>query len=68
MNDDDTTPKTGTGAPPDWAEMAAQLDALSQALFDAAAHVPDEIEAQIVELQAITLRHYGHALRVYAED
>ncbi len=51
----------------DWRALAARLEDLHQALMDAAKDAPDEMEEQIVELQAISLRHVAHHLRYLAD-
>ena len=51
----------------DWRAFARRLEDLHEELMAAAADAPNEIEEQIVELQAISLRHVAHHLRYLAD-
>lgn len=52
-------------APPDWQAFADRLESLSEELLTAADALEDDMDNQIVQLQAVTLRHYAHHLREY---
>jgi hypothetical protein len=57
----------GKPKPPDWTDLSDRLYAMSEELFAVAEFAPDEMETQLVELQAITVRHYGHLIRDFAD-
>lgn len=50
----------------DWQDLAARLDGLSEELMAAADALTDDMDNQIVQLQAVTLRHYAHHIREYS--
>jgi hypothetical protein len=52
----------------DWRALAGELEALHEALMTAAPDAPDEIEEQIVELHAISIRHIAHHLHHLADE
>lgn len=58
----DTTSPAQNGAP-DWTGLADRLDNLSEEVMAAADSLADDLDNQIVQLQAVTLRHYAHHLR-----
>lgn len=51
---------------PDWQALADRLDALSEDIMSAADALGDDMDNQIVQLQAVTLRHYAHHLREFS--
>ena len=51
----------------DWRAFAGRLEALHADLMAAAADAPNEIEEQLVELHAISLRHIAHHLHYLAD-
>lgn len=51
---------------PDWHSFADRLESLSAELLTAADALDDDMDNQIVQLQAVTLRHYAHHLREYS--
>lgn len=55
-------------APPaDWNALADRLDAVADALMDAAPGAPDEIELQLMELHAVSIRHVARRLRLFPD-
>ena len=52
-------------SPPDWQSFADRLDSLSDELLAASEALTDDMDNQLVQLQAVTLRHYAHHLREY---
>lgn len=50
-----------------WRVIADELEGLHGTLMEAAPDAPDEMEEQIVELHAISLRHIAHHLRYLAD-
>ncbi len=53
-------------ASPDWQALAERLDTLSEEIMTASGALPDDLDNQLVQLQAVTLRHYAHHLREYS--
>ena len=51
---------------PDWQGFANRLEKLSDEIMAAAEALSDDLDNQIVQLQAVTLRHYAHHLREYS--
>jgi hypothetical protein len=57
-------PSQGT---PDWEGLAARIDALSDDLMSVASHAPDDLETTMMELQALSFRHYAIRLRAFED-
>lgn len=55
-------------AKPDWNALADKLDAIAEELMNAAPAAPDEIECQLVELHAVSVRHIARRLRLFPEE
>lgn len=53
---------------PDWAALADRLDAVADELMAAAPAAPDEIEWQLMELHAVSVRHIARRLRLFQEE
>lgn len=51
---------------PDWQGFANRLEILSDEIMAAAEALADDLDNQLVQLQAVTLRHYAHHLREYS--
>ena len=49
---------------PDWNALADKLDAVADELMAAAPAAPDEIEVQLMELHAVSVRHIARRLRL----
>ena len=49
---------------PDWNALADKLDAVADELMAAAPAAPDEIEIQLMELHAVSVRHIARRLRL----
>ena len=49
----------------DWMDLADRLEALSRDMLAAAPDAPDEIDDQLVQLHAVSLRHYAEYLRSF---
>jgi hypothetical protein len=60
--------EAGAGANPDWNGLADKLDAIAEELMAAAPAAPDEIERQLMELHAISVRHIARRLRLFPEE
>jgi hypothetical protein len=54
-----------SGTQPDWDALADRLEAAADALMAAAPAAPDEIELQLMELQAVSIRHVARRLRLF---
>jgi hypothetical protein len=57
-------------APPrlDWNALADKLDAVADELMAAAPAAPDEIEVQLMELHAVSIRHVARRMRLLPEE
>jgi hypothetical protein len=53
---------------PDWNALADKLDAVADELMAAAPAAPDEIEVQLMELHAVSIRHVARRLRLFPEE
>ncbi len=53
---------------PDWEALADKLEAIADEMMAAAPSAPDEIEVQLMELHAVSIRHVARRTRLYAED
>ena len=49
-------------------DLARRIDALHDELLAAAAEVPNDIDAQFVELQALSMRHLANHLGTIGEE
>lgn len=56
---------TGAAPAPDWDALADRIEALADELMATAPAAPDETEGQLLELQAISIRHVAYRLRLY---
>ncbi|MCR9222035.1 MAG: hypothetical protein NXI21_17565 [Alphaproteobacteria bacterium] len=52
----------------DWSELAQRLEGLHADLWRAAESVSDVDEAQLVQLEAISIRHMAHHMHYIAES
>ena len=53
---------------PDWNALADKLDAVADELMAAAPAAPDEIEVQLMELHAVSIRHVARRMRLLPEE
>jgi hypothetical protein len=53
---------------PDWNALADKLEAVAEELMAAAPAAPDEIERQLMELHAISVRHIARRLRLFPKE
>lgn len=53
---------------PDWNALADKLDAVADELMAAAPAAPDEIELQLMELHAVSIRHVARRMRLLPEE
>ncbi|MCW5770022.1 MAG: hypothetical protein KIT16_00200 [Rhodospirillaceae bacterium] len=51
----------------DWDALADRLEAVADALMDAAPAAPDETELQLMELHAVSIRHVARRLRLFPD-
>ncbi len=54
-------------ARPDWNALADKLEAVADDLMDAASAAPDEIELQLMQLHAVSIRHIARRLRLFPD-
>lgn len=54
-----------TEPPADWEALADRLDAVADALMAAAPAAPDEMEMQLMELHAVSIRHIARRMRLF---
>jgi hypothetical protein len=53
---------------PDWEALADKLEAIADEMMAAAAAAPDEIEVQLMELHAVSIRHVARRMRLFPEE
>jgi hypothetical protein len=53
---------------PDWEALADKLEAIADEMMAAAPAAPDEIELQLMELHAVSIRHVARRLRLFPEE
>lgn len=52
---------------PDWEALAGKLEAIADEMMAAAPSAPDEIEVQLMELHAVSIRHVARRMRLFPE-
>lgn len=57
-----------SAARPDWSAIADRLEAVADELMAAAPAAPDEIELQLMELHAVSVRHIARRLRLFTKE
>jgi hypothetical protein len=55
-------------ARPDWDALADRLEAVADEIMAAAPAAPDEIEVQLMELHAVSIRHVARRMRLFPGD
>lgn len=53
---------------PDWDALADKLEAIADEMMAAAPQAPDEIEVQLMELHAVSIRHVARRMRLFPEE
>jgi len=53
---------------PDWNALADRLEAVADEMMAAAPAAPDEIEWQLMELHAVSVRHIARRMRLFPEE
>ncbi len=59
---------TNAAPNPSWDALADKLEAIADEMMAAAPAAPDEIELQLMELHAVSIRHVARRMRLFPES